>query len=173
MAARTVAIDGFSKTYAMTGWRIGYAVCRADLAAQLSRIETNLHSCTSMLTQRAALCALRSSQEPSHVMAAAFRRRARLITDLLNDIPGVRCVTPRGAFYVFPNVSGACRAMGLASANELCDHLLLEAGVAVLPRTCFGRRIEDQEYIRLSFATSDENIIEGVRRIRQAVADRS
>jgi len=169
MAARTVAIDGFSKTYAMTGWRIGYAVCRADLAIHLSRIETNLHSCTSMLTQRAALCALQSSQEPSHAMAAAFRRRARLITDLLNDIPGVRCVTPRGAFYVFPNVTGACRSMGFASANEMCDHLMLEAGVAVLPRTCFGRRLENEEYIRLSFATSDANIVEGVGRIKEAV----
>ncbi|NLI00138.1 MAG: pyridoxal phosphate-dependent aminotransferase [Chthonomonadales bacterium] len=172
MEARTVAIDGFSKTYAMTGWRIGYAVCRADLAKQLSRIETNLHSCTAMMIQRAALAALRSSQEPSREMAAAFRRRATLITDLLNEIPGVRCVKPRGAFYVFPNVTGVCRSMGFASANELCDYLLNEAGVAVLPRTCFGRRLEDEEYIRLSYATSDENIVEGLRRFRKAVERR-
>ena len=169
MAARTVAIDGFSKTYAMTGWRIGYGVCRADLARHLARIETNLHSCTAMMTQRAALTALTSSQEPSRAMAAAFKRRAALITDLLNQIPGVRCVRPRGAFYVFPNVTGVCRTMGFGSANELCDYLLNEAGVAVLPRTCFGRRLEDEEYIRLSFATSDENIVEGLRSFRKAV----
>jgi aspartate/methionine/tyrosine aminotransferase len=172
MASRTVAIDGFSKTYAMTGWRIGYAVCRPDLAVQLSRIETNLHSCTAMMTQRAALRALQASQEPSLTMAAAFRRRATLITDLLNGIEGVHCVKPRGAFYVFPNVTGVCRSRGFASANELCDFLLMEAGVAVLPRTCFGRRLESDEFIRLSYATSDENIIEGIRRMKEALAKR-
>ncbi len=172
MAERTVAIDGFSKTYAMTGWRIGYAICRPDLAVQLSRIETNLHSCTAMMTQRAALSALQSSQEPSVAMAAAFRRRAALITDLLNDVPGIKCVKPRGAFYVFPNVTEACAAGGFADANALCDFLLNEAGVAVLPRTCFGRRLETEEYIRLSFATSDDNIVEGIRRIKEALAAR-
>jgi len=169
MMCRTVAVDGFSKTYAMTGWRIGYAVCRADLAKELTRIETNLHSCTAMMTQRAAYAALTSSQEPSRRMVEAFRRRAKLITRLLNEVPGFRCVQPRGAFYVFPNVTEACRRLGLANANELCDRLLLEAGVAVLPRTCFGRRLEEEEYIRLSYATSDENIEEGVRRIRRFV----
>jgi aspartate aminotransferase len=169
MEHRTVVVDGFSKTYAMTGWRIGYGVCRADLAVQMARIETNLHSCTSMLTQRAALAALESSQEPSHAMAAAFRRRATLITDLLNGIEGVCCVKPHGAFYVMPNVTGACRRLGLPDAGALCDYLLQEANVAVLPRICFGRRLEDQEYIRLSFATSDENIVEGVRRMKAAV----
>lgn len=169
MLSRTVAVDGFSKTYAMTGWRIGYAVCRADLAAQLTRIETNLHSCTAMMVQRAAYAALTSSQEPSLRMVEAFRRRAKLITDLLNQVPGFRCVKPRGAFYVFPNVTEACHRLGLANANELCDRLLLDAGVAVLPRTCFGRRLEEEEYIRLSYATSDENIVEGVRRIKAYV----
>lgn len=166
MTSRTVAIDGFSKTYAMTGWRIGYAVCRADLATHLARIETNLHSCTAMMTQRAAHAALTSSQEPSHRMAEAFRRRAALITSLLNEIRGVHCVKPRGAFYVFPNVTEACRSLGLPGANALCDRLLMEAGVAVLPRTCFGRRQEEEEYIRLSYATSDDNIVEGVRRMK-------
>ncbi len=169
MLARTVAIDGFSKTYAMTGWRIGYAVCRPDLAVHLARIETNLHSCTAMMTQRAAYAALTSTQEPSMHMAEAFRRRARLITDLLNDIRGICCVKPRGAFYVFPNVTEACRNLGLPGANALCDKLLLEAGVAVLPRTCFGRRLEEEEYIRLSYATSDENIVEGIRRMKTLI----
>lgn len=169
MLSRTVAIDGFSKTYAMTGWRIGYAICRQDLAAQLTRIETNIHSCTAMMVQRAAYAALTSSQEPSRRMAEAFKRRSRLITGLLNDIRGIRCVQPRGAFYVFPNVTEACRRLGLKDANELCDRLLMEAGVAVLPRTCFGRRLEEQEYIRLSYAASDENIVEGLRRIKEFV----
>jgi len=78
----------------------------------------------------------------------------------------VRCVKPRGAFYVFPNVTEACRNLGLAGANALCDRLMLEAGVAVLPRTCFGRRLEEAEFIRLSYATSDDNIVEGIRRIK-------
>jgi len=169
MMARTVAIDGFSKTYAMTGWRIGYSVCRPDLAKHLARIETNLHSCTAMMTQRAAYAALTSSQEPSLRMVEAFRRRAKLVTDLVNDIRGIRCARPRGAFYVFPNVTEACRNLGIENANALCDKLMLEAGVAVLPRTCFGRRLEEEEYIRVSYATSDENIVEGIRRIKQFV----
>jgi len=169
MMARTVAIDGFSKTYAMTGWRIGYSVCRPDLAKHLARIETNLHSCTAMMTQRAAFAALTSSQEPSLRMVEAFRRRAKLVTDLVNDIRGIRCARPRGAFYVFPNVTEACRNLGIENANALCDKLMLEAGVAVLPRTCFGRRLEEEEYIRVSYATSDENIVEGMRRIKQFV----
>jgi len=166
MMSRTVAIDGFSKTYAMTGWRIGYAVCRPDLAKQMARIETNIHSCTAMMIQRASVTALTASQEPSRKMVEAFRRRAGLITGLLNGIRGVRCVKPRGAFYVFPNVTEACRNLGLAGANALCDRLMLEAGVAVLPRTCFGRRLEEAEFIRLSYATSDDNIVEGIRRIK-------
>ncbi len=169
MLPRVVAIDGFSKTYAMTGWRIGYTVCRADLAAHLSRIETNLHSCTAMMTQRAAYAALTGNQEPNQKMAEAFRRRASLITRLLNEIKGVRCVQPRGAFYVFPNVTEVCANLGLPTANALCDRLLLEAGVALLPRTCFGRRMEEGEYVRLSYATSDENIVEGVRRIKTLI----
>ncbi len=169
MEHRTVVIDGFSKTYAMTGWRIGYGVCRADLAVQLAQIETNLHSCVAAMTQRAALAALTGPQDESLAMAAAFRRRATLITDLLNEIRGVTCVKPAGAFYVLPNVTEACKNLGVKDANELCDRLLLEAGVAVLPRTCFGRRLEDEEYIRLSFATSDDNIRAGVARMKALI----
>ncbi len=169
MEHRTVLVDGFSKTYAMTGWRIGFGVCRPDLAAQLARIETNVHSCTATFTQWAALQALRGPQDESRAMTAAFARRAKLITELLNDLPGVQCVQPRGAFYVFPNVTEACRRKALPNANSLCDYLLDEAGVAVLPRTCFGRRLEHEEYIRLSYATSDENIVEGLTRMKRAL----
>lgn len=170
MEQRTVVVDGFSKTYSMTGWRIGFGICRADLAQQLARIETNLHSCTATFTQIAATAALQGDQTEAEAMTAAFRRRATLITDLLNDIPGVRCVKPRGAFYVLPNITEACRRLGLADANAMCDYLLEQANVAVLPRTCFGRRLEPQEYIRLSFATSDEKIVEGLRRMKSAIA---
>lgn len=169
MEHRTVLVDGFSKTYSMTGWRIGFGVCRPDLAVQLARIETNVHSCTATFTQWAAVQALRGPQDEARVMTAAFARRAGIITRLLNELPGVRCVPPRGAFYVFPNVTEACRRMGFSDANTLCDYLLEEAGVAVLPRTCFGRRLEEQEYIRLSYATSDENIVEGLSRMKQAL----
>lgn len=168
MVDRTVVVDGFSKTYAMTGWRIGYGVCRADLAEQLARIETNIHSCTSMLTQRAALAALEGPQTESRRMVEAFARRAALTTEMLNDIRGVSCADPAGAFYAFPNVTEACRRMRLPDANALCDKLM-DAGVAVLPRTCFGRRLEQDEYIRISYATSDKNIVEGITRMKHAI----
>jgi aspartate aminotransferase len=169
MEDRTVVVDGFSKTYSMTGWRIGFGVCRADLAQQIARIETNLHSCTATFTQKAAIQALTGPQDEAEAMTAAFRRRAVLITELLNDIEGVSCAKPRGAFYVLPNVTAACRRLGLPSANALCDYLLEQANIAVLPRTCFGRRLEQQEYIRLSFATSDNNIREGLLRMKAAI----
>jgi aspartate aminotransferase len=169
MEHRTVVVDGFSKTYSMTGWRIGYGVCRPDLAQQMARIETNLHSCTATFTQKAAIQALTGPQDEAEAMTAAFRRRAALITKLLNDIEGVSCAKPRGAFYVLPNVTAACRRLSLPTANALCDYLLEKANIAVLPRTCFGRRLEEEEYIRLSFATSDDNIREGLRRMKAAI----
>src|SRR5207302_10311824 len=95
--------------------------------------------------------------------------RADLVTNLLNDIQGVRCAKPLGAFYVLPNVTETCRSLNLPNANALCDYLLEEADVAVLPRTCFGRRLETDEYIRLSFATSVENIVDGLRRMKKAI----
>jgi aspartate/methionine/tyrosine aminotransferase len=101
-------------------------------------------------------------------MVEQFKERSKVIVEGLNQIDGIRCLPAQGAFYVFPNVSGACRRLGLSSANELQAALLHEAGVAVLPRTCFGRKNEgeDQEYLRLSFATSMELIREGLRRIK-------
>jgi aspartate/methionine/tyrosine aminotransferase len=168
MMERTILIDGFSKTYAMTGWRLGYSVARPDLATTLARIETNLHSCTATFSQKAAVAALKGPQDDALAMAAAFRRRGELITRLVNDLPGVSCAQPGGAFYVFPNVTEACRLTGRKSANDLCE-LFLDEGVAVLPRTCFGRRLEEEEYIRLSYATSDDNIVEGLRRMKTAL----
>lgn len=164
---RTILLDGFSKTYAMTGWRIGYGVMPRALAQDVARLVTNAESCTATFTQHAALAALTGDQEPTRQMVAAFRARRDRIVQGLNAIPGIRCLEPQGAFYVFPNVTGLVRAKGLASAKDLQDALLTEAGVAVLSRSAFGTPAEDedQEYIRLSYATSMEAIEEGLRRI--------
>jgi len=171
MKERTIIVDGCSKTYAMTGWRIGWGVMPKDLAPVISRLITNSDSCTSTFSQRASIKALRGPTEPVNKMVEEFRARRRLIVDLLNDIEGVRCLEPGGAFYVFPNVTGACRKLGLASSKELADYLLYEAGVAVLGRNCFGRKNdgEDQEYIRLSYATSQKQIKEGLARMKKAI----
>lgn len=171
MKERTIIVDGFSKTYAMTGWRLGYGVMNRDLAVQVAKIETNIDSCTCTFTQIAGISALDGPQHESLYMVEQFKARSKAIVDGLNKIEGVKCLPAQGAFYVFPNVTGACRKLGLKNANELQQALLHEAGVAVLPRTCFGRRLEgeNQEYIRLSFATSMENIREGLRRMKQYI----
>lgn len=168
MVDRTIIIEGFSKTYAMTGWRLGYGVMHPALAKRVARIETNIDSCTCTFTQLAGLSALTGTQEPSKRMAEQFEKRAKHIVDRLNDIEGVSCRPAGGAFYVFPNVTGACRKMGLGGAGELQRKLLHEALVAVLPRTCFGRKNvgEDQEYLRLSYATSLELIDKGLDRMK-------
>ncbi len=171
MKERTVIVDGFSKTYAMTGWRMGYGVMNADLAKQVGKIETNIDSCTCSFTQIAGVHALDGPHHESHYMVEQFEERARVIAEGLNQIDGVSCLPSGGAFYVFPNVTAACRRLGLKTANDLQTALLNEAGVAVLPRTCFGRKNqgEEQEYLRLSFATSMENIREGLRRMKQFI----
>ncbi|BAS28664.1 aspartate aminotransferase [Limnochorda pilosa] len=164
---RTIVVDGFSKTYAMTGWRIGYGVMPRTLAGDVARLVTNAESCTATFTQHAALAALTGDQEPARRMVEAFRARRDRIVEGLNAIPGIRCLRPQGAFYVFPNVTGLVQARGLASARELQEALLTEAGVAVLSRSAFGTPAgdEDQQYVRLSYATSLEQIDEGLRRL--------
>jgi aspartate/methionine/tyrosine aminotransferase len=164
-------MDGFSKTYAMTGWRIGYGVMNRDLAPLMARIETNIESCTCTFTQSAGIEALTGPQEEPQRFAAEFRRRAALVVDLLNDIDGVHCLKPRGAFYAFPNVTEACRRLGLKTAEQLAEGLLHEAGVAVLARSCFGPRNtgEEDEYVRISFATSEANIREGLSRMKRYI----
>jgi aspartate/methionine/tyrosine aminotransferase len=160
MAERTVILDGFSKTYAMTGWRLGYGVAPRWLAEHLVRLAVNCHSCVPGFTQRAGLAALQGPQEPVARMVAEFRRRRDAIVAGLNSLPGVRCLEPAGAFYVFPNVSGTGR-----SAEELARGLLDEAGVAVLAGTAFGR--QGAGYLRLSFANSMENLPEAIERMRR------
>ena len=139
-----------------------------SIAEDVARLETNCESCTATFTQIAGVEALTGPQTATEQMVQEFAARRDMIVQGLNDIDGVSCVTPRGAFYVFPNVTEACRRLGLKSSKELQERLLYEAGVAVLPRTSFGRKNqgEDQEYLRLSYATSRDNIREGLRRMK-------
>ncbi len=171
MKERTIIVDGFSKTYAMTGWRLGYGIMNRELAKHVAKIETNIDSCTCAFTQIAGVHALEGPQHESEAMVEQFKERCKVFTDGLNKIDGVYCLPAQGAFYLFPNVTGACRRLGLRNANELQKAMLEQAGVAVLPRTCFGRKNvgEEQEYIRISFATSMDNIREGLRRMKQFI----
>lgn len=171
MAKRTIILDGFSKTYAMTGWRLGYGVMNEELAKQLTNLETNCESCTNTFVQYAGVEALTGPQDNVDAMVAEFRTRRDLIVDGLNAIDGFTCQKPNGAFYVYPNVTEACRKLGLADAKAFQKYLLYEAGVAVLPRTAFGGKLEGEteEYIRFSYATSQDTIREGLRRIAEAM----
>ncbi|MBI4390595.1 MAG: aminotransferase class I/II-fold pyridoxal phosphate-dependent enzyme, partial [candidate division NC10 bacterium] len=159
---RVILLDGFSKTYAMTGWRLGYGVMPRRWAEAMAKLMVNSNSCTATFTQRAGLAALTGDQGPVEAMVAAFRRRRDLVVAGLNAIPGVRCLEPRGAFYAFPNVSTLGRP-----AQALADSLLEQAGVALLPGTAFGGHGEG--YLRLSYATSEERLREALRRMRDAL----
>jgi aspartate/methionine/tyrosine aminotransferase len=159
---RTILLDGFSKTYAMTGWRLGYGVMRTDLAAQIARLMTNSNSCTASFTQRAGVAALTGDQASVTRMCEAFRERRDLMVNGLNRIRGFRCLSPKGAFYVFPNIEGT----GLKS-QELANKLLEEAGVACLSGTAFG--IFGEGYLRFSVANSPENIAKALERIDEWV----
>ncbi|HEY8477206.1 MAG TPA: pyridoxal phosphate-dependent aminotransferase, partial [Chloroflexota bacterium] len=158
MAERTIILDGFSKTYAMTGWRLGYGIVPPPLVAPMVRLVVNSVSCTAPFTQLAGLAALEGPQHDVERMVAEFARRRALMVDGLNAIPGIRCLPPQGAFYVFPNIQG----LGLSSA-EAADRLLEEAGVATLSGTAFGQHGEG--YLRLSYANSRENLERALERI--------
>ena len=175
MKERTILLDGFSKTYAMTGWRLGYGIFPKEVAAHVANLVTNSVSCTATFTQIAGVEALRGSQDDSLKMAEIFKERAKLIVEGLNDIKGISCIKPKGAFYVFPNVTQACKNLGFESSAELQKYLLCEGGVAVLPRTSFGVKNigETQEYIRLSYAASNETILNGLARIKKAIERRN
>jgi aspartate/methionine/tyrosine aminotransferase len=155
----TIVLDGFSKSYAMTGWRLGYGVMPVDLAEQVTRLMVNSASCTATFVQLAGLAALQGDQAPVARMVAEFRRRRDLLVDGLNRLPGVRCARPRGAFYAFPNIEGTGRP-----SAEVADRLLEEAGVAVLSGTAFGRHGEG--YLRLSYANSEPNLRLALERMR-------
>jgi aspartate/methionine/tyrosine aminotransferase len=160
---RVILLDGWSKTYAMTGWRMGYSVWPRDLFAQAERLAVNCHSCVNASAQFAGLAALTGPQDSVGQMVAAFDQRRRVIVRALNQIPGFRCVEPGGAFYAFPNVSGT----GL-DARALQRKFLEEAGVATIAGTSFGRYGEG--YIRFSYANSTENIERAIERIRACLS---
>ncbi|HAL47420.1 MAG: pyridoxal phosphate-dependent aminotransferase [SAR202 cluster bacterium] len=165
MRDRTIILDGFSKSYAMTGWRIGYGVMPQELVEPISRLATNSVSCTASFTQIAALEALSGPQESSYSMVEEFKKRRDIIVGGLNDIPGIRCPVPLGAFYVFPSIEDT----GMSS-QHFADSLLSEAGVASLAGESFGRF--GNGYIRFSFANSTENLESALERIRKFVRSR-
>jgi aspartate aminotransferase len=163
MESHTILLDGFSKTYAMTGWRMGYGVMPRDLTGQFAKLIINSNSCTAGFTQQAGIAALEGPQDAVRAMLAAFQKRRQVIVEGVNRIPGFSCLRPAGAFYVFPNV----QATG-TSSKAVADHLLQEAGVAVLDGGDFGRHGEG--YLRLSYANSVENIQRALERIEGAIS---
>ncbi len=160
MKERTILLDGFSKTYAMTGWRLGYGVMPIPLARQVAQLMTNSNSCTASFTQIAGVAALRGDQSPVDEMRAEFMRRREVIVDGLNTIPGFRCRKPHGAFYAYPNITGTSH-----KSRPLADALLNDAGVACLSGTAFGDWGEG--YLRFSYANSVENIVKALDRIKE------
>ncbi len=163
MKDRTIILDGFSKTYAMTGWRLGYGIMPEELARQFALLHVNSNSCTASFTQIAGVEAVRGPQARPNEFLEEFRRRRDAIAVGLNDIPGITCKEPQGAFYVFPNV----KSSGVSS-KDLANRLLQEAHVACLAGSDFGAHGEG--YLRFSYANSLENITEALRRMRQLFA---
>ncbi len=166
MYERTIILDGFSKTFAMTGWRLGYGIFPPDIAKVVAKLQTNVTSCTASFTQMAGVEALSDRTLPYvNDFLKEFENRRDVIVAGLNDIPGFRCHLPHAAFYVFPNITGT----GMKS-QECADFLLYEAGVACLSGTAFGAHGEG--FIRFSYANSIENILEALRRIRIHIGER-
>lgn len=170
MMERTIVSDGASKTYAMTGWRIGFAVSR-PLAPHFTRWVTNTESCATHVSQYAALEAFSGPQDAAAAMKATFHHRRDLIVGLLNELSGVTCRLPGGAFYVWPNVTELCRMTGTSDSETLRKRWLHEAGVAVLADIHFGSRVPGEgQHVRFSYAASDDAIREGISRIRAWIA---
>ena len=163
MLEKTIILDGFSKTYSMTGWRLGYGVMPLWMADAVTKLMVNSNSCTASFTQRAGMAALSGPQDCVTAMVTEFRKRRDVIVKGLNEIPGFQCSVPPGAFYAFPNVSGT----GISS-KELADYLLNEAGVACLNGAAFGEH--GNGYLRFSYANSLGNITEAIERIRKVSA---
>ncbi len=161
MLEKTIILDGFSKTYAMTGWRMGYGVMPTWLVEAVTKLMVNSNSCTASFTQRAGIAALNGPQDCVDRMVAEFRRRRDAICKGLNEIPGFRCAIPGGAFYAFANVTGT-----RIDSRELADLLLNEYGVSCLNGGCFGEYGEG--FIRFSYANSLANLNEAVNRIKKA-----
>ncbi|HXH12255.1 MAG TPA: pyridoxal phosphate-dependent aminotransferase [Alphaproteobacteria bacterium] len=164
MQEQTIILDGFSKLYAMTGWRLGFGVANRQIIEQFTKLMANSASCTASFVQLAGVAALRGPQTPSQQMVAEFKRRRDLIVQGMNDLPAVHCALPQGAFYVFPNI----QATGRSSA-ELATQLLNEAGIACLAGTAFGHYGEG--YLRFSYASSEDNIRKMLIILRQFLKD--
>jgi aspartate/methionine/tyrosine aminotransferase len=163
MAERTITLDGFSKTFAMTGWRLGYGIVPEWLAPSFSRLVINSVSCTNAFAQYGAIEAMAGPQDAADAMRAEFLARRELMVDGLNTIPGVTCIQPHGAFYTFPNIGSFGR-----TSNEIADHLLYDAGVCGLSGTAFGKHGEG--HLRFSYANSRENLSAALERIGESLA---
>ncbi len=167
MKERTIVLDGFSKTFAMTGWRLGYGLMPEEIAKVVAKLQTNCTSCAPSFTQIAGIEALTDNSLPRvNEFIAEFKRRRDVIVSGLNSLPGFRCHSPKGAFYVFPNIAQT----GMTS-QQCADFMLYEAGVACLSGTAFGA--EGEGFIRFSYANSVENIEEALRRMRRALEARA
>ena len=165
MQERTIITDGASKTWAMTGWRLGFAANKT-LAPHFVRWVTNTDSCASQISQWAAVEALNGTQEHADAMRQSFLERRNLIVGLLNEVPGVTCLSPGGAFYAWPNVTEACHMIKAKDSEEFRTRLLHEAGVALLADIHFGPRVADEgQHVRFSYAASNEAISKGVARM--------
>lgn len=170
MYERTIISDGASKTWAMTGWRIGFT-SNPGLAPVFTRWITNTESCASQISQWAALEAITGPQDAAAKMRASFLARRDLIVGLLNEVPGITCRNPGGAFYAWPNVTEACQRIGAADSEEFRKRLLSEAGVAVLADIHFGARVPGEgQHVRFSYAASKQAIEQGVARMAEFIA---
>jgi aspartate aminotransferase len=166
----TIVVNAVSKSYSMTGWRIGYAAGPADVVKAMSEIQSHATSNPTSFAQKGAIEALKGPQESIAVMIAEFDKRRKVLVDGLNKIPGVSCRVPKGAFYAFPNVSRlygkTFNGRSIKNSLELCAYLLEVAQIAVVPGSAFGA----DNYVRFSYATAMKNVIDGVERMKKAVA---
>ena len=171
LADRTIIINGVAKTYAMTGWRVGWMIGPKDVIKAATNLQSHLSSNVSNVSQRAAIAALSGDLSAVHKMGEAFDRRRKLIVKLLNEIPGVSCPTPTGAFYVYPSVKGVLgkeiRGKRPKTSAELATLILEEVEVAAVPGEAFG----PSGYLRFSYATSDEDIVEGIGRVKKLLSE--
>jgi aspartate aminotransferase len=164
VAAQTILINGMSKAFAMTGWRIGYAAGPSKIMKAIADFQSHSTSNPTAIAQRASVAGLAMPDSEIQKMVDVFKIRRDIIVDGLNAIPGVKCLTPAGAFYVFPNVKGLLKP-GRATSMELSEYLLDKAKVAITPGIAFGA----EDYLRISYATSEKNILEGLKRIKEVI----
>lgn len=171
LADKTIILNGVAKTYAMTGWRVGWMIGPKDVIKAATNLQSHLTSNVANVSQRAAIAALTGNLDAVHEMGVAFDRRRKLIVNLLNEIPGIECPTPQGAFYVYPSVKGvlgkSIRGKVANTSAELATIILDEVEVAAVPGEAFG----PSGYLRFSYATSDEDIVEGIGRIKKLLTE--